>query len=136
MQKRFTRTLCLILVLGSLLCLCACTSSGSVSTPTTTEPLKQYVTGRYEIQKIQWADGTEASGQQLQDLIAVVGETFLELYSDHTALLCLLGQRFDMEFSDTQMWSVTNKLITYEIFVQNGTVTLDYCGTIYTFVKM
>ena len=63
------------------------------------------------------------------------GETFLELYSDNTALLCLLGQRADMEFSETQMWRAGHSALAYDFSVKDGKATLYAEGTTYIFVK-
>ena len=132
MKKSFRTILCLLLVLGSLLCLCAC---GSGDAPADDSSVKQYATGRYEIQSIQWDDGTEASGELLENSLEMMGDTYLELYSDNTALLCLLGQRADMEFSESQIWRAGNNALTYEFSVKDGKATLYAEGTTYIFVK-
>ena len=134
MKKNFKIALCLMLVLGSLLSLCACGGTGSA--PSGNVTVKQNVTGRYEIQSITWDDGTSTSGEELQSTLELMGgDTFLELFSDNTATLCLLGQRADMEFSDSAMWRPDNELYTYDFSVKDGKATLYAEGTPYVFVK-
>lgn len=134
MTKCFKISLCLILILGSLVCLCACGNDSS-SAPVADTPVKQSATGRFEIDAIEWDDGTKLSGDLLQEQIDIMGETFLELYDDNTALLCLYGQRTDMEYSDSKLWNSGNDLFTYEFSVKNGTATLVQDGTTFIFVK-
>lgn len=134
MKKSFKAVLCLMLVLGSLLCLCSCGSKNE-STSTEPAPVKQYATGRYEIESVTWEDGTKSSGDQLQEQMEIMGETFVELYSDNTALLCLYGSRMDMEYSENQMWNADSGFMKCEFSVKNGRVTLVYEGTTYIFVK-
>ena len=134
MNRFFKSTLCLIIMLGCILCLCAC-GSESTSAPADSTPIKQSALGRFEIEAIEWDDGTKISGDMLQEQIDIMGETFLELYDDNTALLCLYGQRTDMEYSDSQLWNAGNSLFTYEFSVRNGTATLEQDGTTFIFVK-
>lgn len=134
MKKRFAMALCLIFVLGSLLCLSACGSK--TETPSAGDTaVKQYVTGRYEIQSITWEDGTSISGALLEEQIASMGDTFVELYDDSTATLCLYGTRWDMEYSENRIWKDGNDLYSYEFFVKDGKATLDQDGTTFVFVK-
>lgn len=130
MKKSFRIVLCLVLVLGSLLCLSAC-GSQSNSTPVGDSSVKQYTTGRYEIQTITWDDGTSASG----DTLSLMGATYVELYSDNTAQLCLFGVLADMEYSDSKMWRAGSEFLSYEFSVKDGKVTLTDNGTTYVFIK-
>ena len=132
MNNRIKSLFCLILVLCSILCLTACGSSES--TPSA-PAIKQSVTGRYELQSITYTDGTSISGDLLEETLALMGDTFLELYEDQSALLCLYGVRTDMEFSDSEIWNAISPMMRYPLSVRNGTATLDYTGTIFTFVK-
>jgi hypothetical protein len=132
MKKIIALALALVLTLS----LAACGGSSTGSAPAGNSTVKQNVTGRYEIESISWDDGTSSSGETLQSTLDMMGgETFLELYSDNTALLCLLGQRADMGFSETQMWRADNSLHTYDFSVKNGKATLYAEGTTYVFVK-
>ena len=134
-MKTYCKTiLCLLLTLC-----CFLTACGG-KTATATEPaLPRSATGRYEIQSIAWEDGTTTSGQALQEQLAMMGETFLELYDDGTALLCLYGQRADMEYDATSMQRAGTSLVNYEFSVKDGKATLKDTlasqSPTFTFVK-
>ena len=132
MKKRFTAVLCLILALGCLLCLSAC---GGSEEPVEETAIKQYVTGRYEIQSITWDDGTTLTGDLLQEQVEIMGDTFVELYEDGTATLCLMGLRLDMQYSESKIWKDDNGLYTYEFSVKDGKATLRDGDSTYVFVK-
>ena len=130
MIKKLKIGVCLMLILGMLLCLCACGSESAVS-----EPIKQTALGHFDIHTIIWEDGTKVSGDLLEEQIDIMGDTFVELYDDNTALLCIYGLRTDMEYSDGQMWNSDNGLFTYEFSVKDGQVTLKQDGTTFIFAK-
>lgn len=124
---------CLILILSVLFCFAACESDAA---PATTEaPIKQYITGRYELEKIEYANGTVSTGEVLQSSEEIMGNMYVELFSDGTAQLALLGQIHDMEFSEDQMWQIGYTNHTYDFSVSNGKVILKRDGDTYTFVK-
>ena len=144
MKNTMKTLVCLLLVLGTLFCLTACggSSGGSsiggnkTSTPTqTTAPVKQTVIGRYELEKVQWANGTTASGEVLQSSETLMGDMYVELFSDRTAQLSLYGTIRDMEYTDTEMKWVDSPLDKYEFSVGNGKVILKKDGDTFTFVK-
>ena len=134
MKNAVKTLLCFVLILGTLLCLSACGGSEEASS-TEKAPVKQYITGRYELEKIQWANGTVATGETLQESEAAMGDMYVELFSDSTAQLSLLGQIKDMEFSEDKMWQINYTNDTYDFSVSNGRVTLVSNGDTYTFVK-
>jgi len=124
------KTLALILALVLSLSLVACGGeSGTVSDDSPS--LSQSATGRYEIEKIAWDDGTEATG----DILTAMGECYIEIYSDNTALLCLYGQMAEMEFSEDQIWRADNSAFIYGFSVKDGKATLVDDGTTFVFVK-
>ena len=98
-------TLALLLTIG----LCACGSESVADTP-----IKQTALGRFDIQTIIWDDGTQLSGDLLEEQIDIMGDTFVELYDDNTALLCIYGLRTDMEYTEGKMWRPDNGLYTYD----------------------
>ena len=133
--------ICLLLVLGTLFCLSAC-DSGSSSTIQENKPVKEYIVGRYELETIKWANGTIASGEILQSSEDAMGDMYVELFSDHTAQLCLYGSLKDMEYTDTEMKEINTVFEnydidynTYEFSVSGGKVTLKKDGDTYIFVK-
>lgn len=134
MKKAVKTIITLLLVLGILFCFGAC---GSSDAPAATDApaVKQYITGRYEIEKIEHDNGTTSSGETLQHFEDVMGEMYVELFSDGTAQLVLLGQIHDMEFSDDKMWQIDYANNSYDFSVSNGRVTLEKDGDRYTFVK-
>ena len=131
MKKHLKAGLCLILMLASIFCLCAC---GSESAPAET-PIKQTALGRFDLQTIIWEDGTNVTGEPLEEVLDMMGETFVELNSDSTALLCLYGQRSEMLFSDPQLWKDGTDLMTYTFSVKDGKATLKRDNTTFVFVK-
>ena len=132
MMKMFV---CLVLVLGTVFCLSAC-GGGDTTTVQETEAVKQYIVGRYELEKIQWASGTTASGEILQGSEDKMGgDMYVELFSDRTAQLCLYGQIKDMEYTDDEMKEINYANNVYEFSVSNGKVILKKDGDTYTFVK-
>lgn len=124
---------CLVLILSVLFSFTACDSEASPAT--TDAAVKQYVTGRYELEKIEYANGTVSTGDVLQSAEDVMGNMYVELFSDGTAQLALLGQIHDMEFSEDQMWQIGYTNHTYDFSVSNGKVILKRDGDTYTFVK-
>lgn len=64
-----------------------------------------------------------------------MGDMYVELFSDGTARLSLLGQVHDMEFSDTKMWKENSTAFTYEFSAGDGKVVLKQAGDTYTFAK-
>lgn len=134
MRSTMKTVLCLVLVLVTLFCMSAC-STGDAPNHQNTEPLKEYITGRYELEKIQWADGTVATGNTLQDAENAMGDMYVELFSDRTAQLALFGQILDMEFSDDKMWQINYSSNTYDFSVGSGRVVLKQAGDTFTFVK-
>ena len=124
---------CLVLILSVLFSFTACDSEASPAT--TDSAVKQYVTGRYELEKIEYEKGTASSGGVLQSAEDVMGNMYVELFSDGTAQLALLGQIHDMEFSEDQMWQIGYTNHTYDFSVSNGKVILKRDGDTYTFVK-
>ena len=135
MKKCYKIVLCLMLVLSCVMGLCAC-GGNKADTPATEEPVKLSATGRYEIEAIRWDNGTESTGDQLQEQLALMGgETFLELNSDRTALLCLYGVCSDMEYSDTKIWNEDLGGMEFDFSVNDGKVTLKQSGTTFIFVK-
>lgn len=134
MKKWMRAVLCLVLVLGVFLCLGGCGSDKE--TETKDKPsVKENVTGRYELKKIQWDDGTTISGDALEDAEDQMGDMYVELFRDGTATLSLYGQIRDMEFSDDEMWQESNPSISYDFSVSNGKVILKEDGDKYTFEK-
>ena len=133
---KFTKKffICLILVLGTLFCLSACGSNESSTIPET-NAVKLYITGRYELEEIQWASGITASGETLQSSEDAMGDMYVELFSDYTAQLSLYGQIMDMEYSDNEMKQVNSTFNTYEFSVNSGRVTLKKDGDTFIFVK-
>ena len=131
MKKHLKAGLCLILMLASIFCLCAC---GSESAPAET-PIKQTALGRFDLQTIIWEDGTKVTGDLLEEELAIMGETFVELNSDNTALLCLYGVRWDMEYSEDRIWKDGNDLYSYEFSVKDGKVTVVQDNVTFIFVK-
>lgn len=134
MNKILKTALCLAMALTCLLCLCACGGEKEqvVGVEST---IKLNITGRYELESIEWANGTIASGITLQQSEDTMGDMYLELFSDGTAQLSLLGQLHDMEFSNDKMYQTDSKLNTYDFSVSNGKVTLKNSGDTYIFVK-
>ena len=135
MKKFLKLALCITLALTCLFSLSAC--GGNEDEPSSEEKstIKQNAVGRYELQSIEWANGTEASGATLQYSEDTMGDMYVELFSDGTAQLSLLGQIHDMEFTDNKMYQEDNKLIEYDFSVGNGKVTLKQSGDTYIFVK-
>lgn len=124
---------CLVLIISVLFSFTAC---GSEEAPATTEAaVKQYITGRYELEKIEYENGTVSSGDVLQSAEEAMGNMYVELFSDGTAQLALLGQIHDMEFSEDQMWQINYTNHTYDFSVGSGKVILKRDGDTYTFVK-
>ncbi len=134
MKKTVKSLLCILCTLGVLCSFAACGADGK-SNATEKPALKQYITGRYELEEILWADGTTASGSVLQEVEAVMGDMYVELFSDNTAQLALYSQINDMEFSEDKMWQIDSTLISYDFSVRNGRVTLQSDGDTYIFVK-
>ena len=134
MKKAIKAMLCAVLALGVFLCLSAC---GTDSEPTAaTEPgIKQNATGRYELEKIQYADGTVASDATLQQAEEAMGDMYVELFGDGSAQLSLLGQVNDMEFSQNKLWQPGSPFHSYTFSVGNGKVTLERDGDTYIFRK-
>ena len=127
MKKIIALVLALVLAMSMAAC-----GGETATTPVKEESgLPQSSTGRYEIEKITWEDGTEATG----DLLTVVGDCYIELYSDNTALLCLYGVRMDMEFDSNSMWRVGSSFSDYDFSVKDGRATLVDADTTYIFVK-
>lgn len=126
MKKIIALVLALILAMSMAAC-----GGETASTPVKETGLAQSATGRYEIEKITWEDGTEATG----DLLTVVGDCYIELYSDNTALLCLYGVRMEMEFDDNSMWRVGSSFSDYDFSVKDGRATLVDADTTFIFVK-
>ena len=112
---------CSVLVFCMVFCLSACGSTNTGDTEPTLAPIKQSQLGRYELKTVQYHDGTEWSKETLAAAEAAMGDMYVELFEDRTALLSLLGQVHDMEFSDNKMWHSGN---TYSFSVGNGEVTL------------
>lgn len=122
-----------MLVMGCVMGLCAC---GSESADATEAPVNQTAHGRFEVETIRWEDGAESTGAQLQEQLDLMGgETFVELYDDATALLCLYGTRSDMKYSDTEMWHKDNENVSFNFSVNDGRVTLEQGGTTFIFLK-
>lgn len=134
MNKIFKNVLCIIMLLLCLLCFCSCDSNNESSTKDK-NVVKQYITGRYELQSIEWANGTVASDSTLQLSEETMGDMYVELYSDGTAQLSLYGNIYDMEFSEDKMTQINFELNTYDFSVGNGEVTLKQSGDTYIFVK-
>ena len=134
MKKTVKSLLCILCILGAFCSFAACGADGK-SDATEKPARKQYITGRYELEEILWADGTTASGSVLEEVEAVMGDMYVELFSDNTAQLALYSQIHDMEFSEDKMWQIDSELISYEFSVSNGRVTLQSEGDTYIFVK-
>ena len=134
MKTYFKIALCLLLIVS-----CFLTACGGKTTAATEPTLPRSATGRYEIQSITWEDGTTTSGEALQEQLAMMGETFLEIHEDGTALLCLYGQRADMEYDATTMWRTGSSLVNYDFSVKDGKAvlkdTLASQSPTFTFVK-
>lgn len=122
------------MILLCLLCFCSCDSNNESSTKDK-NVVKQYITGRYELQSIEWANGTVASDSTLQLSEETMGDMYVELYSDGTAQLSLYGNIYDMEFSEDKMTQINFELNTYDFSVGSGEVTLKKSGDTYIFVK-
>ena len=134
MKQAMKAMMCVALAISVFLYLCACGAKND--TPAATDPvIKQNAIGRYELEKIQYADGTVASGETLQQAEEAMGDMYVELFSDGTAQLSLLGQIKDMEFSADQLWQSDSTFNTYAFSVSNGRVTLERDGDTYIFVK-
>ena len=134
MKRTMKTMICAALILGVFCCLCAC-GAKSETPADNSAAIQQNVTGRYELEKIEYADGTIASGEVLQSTEDVMGDMYVELFSDGTALLSLLGQKHDMEFSEDKLWQDGYALNTYAFSVSDGRVTLERAGDTYIFVK-
>lgn len=134
MNKILKIALCVVMALTCLLCLCAC---GGEKEPAVgvESTIKLNVTGKYELESIEWANGTVALGSTLQQSEDAMGDMYVELFSDGTAQLSLYGQIHDMEFSDDKMYQTDSKLNTYDFSVSNGKVTLKNSGDTFIFVK-
>ena len=136
MKQSMKCLVCLLLVLGTIFCMSACGGSSNTTAGKETEAVKQYVVGRYELEKIQWANGTTASGEILQESEDKTGgDMYVELFSDRTAQLYLYGQIKDMEYTDDEMKEINYAYNVYEFSVSNGRVILKKDGDTYTFVK-
>lgn len=134
MKKSMKTMICFALIVGVFFCFAACGSKEE--TPATNNPvIQQYLTGRYELEKIEYASGTTSSGDVLQQAEETMGDMYVELFSDGTAQLSLLGQIHGMEFSEDKMWQIGSALNTYAFSVSNGRVTLERDGDTYIFVK-
>ena len=134
MNKVLKIALCLSMILICFLCFCACEKDENSSSKTGSV-VKQYITGRYECQAIEWENGTVASGESLQYSESVMGDMYLELFSDGTAQLSLWGQIHDMEFTDTEIHEIGSDYNTYEFSVGSGRATLKDDRATYIFVK-
>ena len=134
MNKIIKITLCTVMVISCLLGFSACGKKED-ATSETESVVKQYMVGRYELQSVEWASGTTASGSTLQQSEDAMGDMYVELFSDGTAQLSLYGQTRDMEFTDDEMHQIDSKLNTYEFSVGGGKVILKQSGDKYTFVK-
>ncbi len=134
MKKFLKLALCTAVALACILSLSAC---GGGDEPASKEEtaIKQNMTGRYELQSIEWESGTVASGSTLQYSEDTMGDMYVELFSDGTARLSLYGQILDMEFSEDKMYQSGSKLNEYDFSVGNGKVTLKQSGDTYNFVK-
>lgn len=134
MKNTARKLLCAALALGILFCFCAC-GNGKEKAEEEAPVIKKNATGRYELTKIEWEDGTIASGEALQDSEDAMGDMYVKLYSDGTATLSLFGQVMDMEFSEDEMWQTDYENNSYDFSVRNGKVILKDGDDTYTFVK-
>jgi hypothetical protein len=134
MKKTIKFVLCIVSLLSVLFCFGACDSGDAK--PTERVPVvKEYMIGRYELQSIEWSNGTVATDKTLQEAEDAMGDMYVELFRDSTAQLSLYGQINDMEFSEDQMWQIDFEDNSYEFSVKNGKVTLEKAGDTYIFVK-
>jgi len=134
MKNTAKKLLCAALVLVSIFCFCAC-DNGKESADSEAPVIKENAAGRYELCKIEWEDGVVAEGEVLKDSEAAMGDMYVTLYKDGTAILSLMGQVMDMEFSKDTMWRADNKNFSYDYSVSNGKVVLKGDGDTYTFAK-
>ena len=134
MKKCLRVVVCLVLALGIFMCLGGC---GSDTEPKTgnTPSIKENAVGRYELKKVQWANGTAVSGDALKTVEDQMGDMYVELFRDGTATLALYGQVQDMEFSEDKMWQENFSLVTYDFSVSDGKVILNRNGDEYIFEK-
>ena len=137
-MKRIIKTAVLIIAaLTFVFCLSACggETDTEASSADTSDAIRQNAVGRYELQKIEWASGTVASGDIIAGTESAMGDMYLELFSDGTATLSLYGQMHDMEFTKTEMHEPDNKHNTYEFSLSDGKAVLKNADAVYTFVK-
>ena len=134
MKNTMKTIICLIMVVGVIICFSAC-GTNEKTDATNAPVVKQYVTGRYELENIEYENGTISSGEVLKQAEDVMGDMYVELFNDGTAQLSLFGQIKDMEFSDDKMWQIDMSSVSYEFSVKNGKVTLEKDGDTYIFVK-
>ncbi len=135
MKKVMKIILAVIMVLSVVLCFNACDSGNASEDSSEEKKVSQNVTGRYELEKILWDDGTSILEETLQISEEAMGEMYVELFEDGTAILSLYGQITEMSFSDNEMWQTTYKNNSYEFSVSGGTVTLKRAGDTFTFVR-
>ena len=133
MKKTMKMIVCLILVLGSVVCLGACGNKKETSEESFQIPLSK--TGLYEIESMESEDGTVTSGEAWEDAIEQMGSIYIELYEDNTAEFCLYGNIWDMEFSEDKIWETDNKWKRYDFSVDDGYVTITMGGFTYTLAK-
>ena len=128
--------LCFVIVIIVIFSFSACCcGQGDSSANGNESVVKQYIVGRYELYSIEYENGLTVTGETLVNIEDAMGDMYLELYSDGTALLSLNGQVLDMEFSDTKIWQMGYENEKHSFSVTNGKATLEKWDNLYTFVK-
>lgn len=101
MKNIMKSLLCVALALCLALCLCACGGSKQDS--------NAKLEGTYVLSKITYADGTTLTDDDLKAEIEegwglAPEDTYLELYSDGTGMLCVYGLPQEIAFADGKFW--------------------------------
>ena len=126
MKKTMKLTLCLILVLSTVLCMAACGGD------------KNSIAGKYVVYSMD-SNGMTIKGDTLTAALSAMGMTiddmYIQLNDDGTGKMSVFGETADMAYADGKIWPVEEPEEKVSFTVSGGKLTLEVEGNKMVFTK-
>lgn len=126
MKKTMKLTLCLILVLSTVLCMAACGGD------------KNGIAGKYVVYSMD-SNGMTIKGDTLTAALSAMGMTiddmYIQLNDDGTGKMSVFGETADMAYADGKIWPVEEPEEKVSFTVSGGKLTLEVEGNKMVFTK-